>query len=66
MKLSDVVFKTEDCCGHHESATVTLNDGRVVGILRNGDVYSLIYYGDGGKIGSEAHVDAKRVEEVLA
>ncbi len=66
MKLSDVIFKSEDCCGHHESATVTLNDGRVVGILRHGDLYSLTYYGDGGKIGSEAHVDATRVEEVLA
>lgn len=66
MKLSDVVFKTEDCCGHHETATVTLDDGRVVGLRRSEDVYSITYYGDGGKIGSEDHIDAKRVEEVLA
>jgi len=67
MKLSDVVFKTEDCCGHHEAATVTLDDGRVVGLRRSEDVYSITYYDvDGGKIGSEDHVDATRVEEVLA
>lgn len=66
MKLSDVVFKTEDCCGHHESATVTLDDGRVVGLRRSGDVYSITYYDGGGKIGSENQVDAHRVEEVLA
>ena len=66
MKLSDIKFDAQDCCGVHESAHVTLASGQEIGLQRGDDVYTITYYKDGGVTGREARVDAARVEVVLA
>lgn len=66
MKFNDIEFKAEDCCGQHASATVTLADGREIGIVRGDDLYTITYYDDGGVVGREVHVTQARVEQVIA
>ncbi len=64
MKLQDLTFVAADCCGSHKSATVSLPDGRSIGITEGEGVYGVaIYNADGGllqRLGNqtEAQVDA--------
>ena len=67
MKLQDLTFVAADCCGSHKSATVTLPDGRAIGITEGDGVYGVaIYNADGGLLKRLSNQTTEQVDALLA
>lgn len=66
MKLQDIQFAAGDCCGIHQTATVSRADGVDVGLMRGeGDTYSVTLYRGGGLWKRECCVTADRAQALL-
>ena len=66
MILSDIQFAAEDCCGIHQTATVTRADGVEVGLMRGeDDTYSVTLYRNGGLWKRECCVSPERAQALL-
>lgn len=66
MKLTDLQFEAADCCGIHETITVTRDDGAEVGLMRGeDDTYSVTLYRNGGLWRRECCVSAERAQQIL-
>ena len=65
MKLDDLQFVSDDCCGIHKTATVTCDDGTVVGVMAGEGIYSVTLYRNGGLWRRECCVSAERAQALL-
>lgn len=65
MKLEDLNFAVEDCCGVHRTATVTRADGIMIGVMAGDGIYSVTMYRNGGLWKRECCVSAERAQQLL-
>lgn len=66
MKLQEIQFAAEDCCGVHQTATVAREDGVEVGLMQGeNDTYSVTLYRNGGLWRRECCVTAERAQQLL-
>lgn len=66
MKITDLKFTSESCCGLHTAATVDLGNGKSIGVIpRDDGLYNLTYYNAQGLERRESGLTANQVESVL-
>lgn len=66
MKITDLVFESNSCCGTCVAATVEIGNGETLGVVpREDGLYNLSFYNESGLLRRESGKTAEQVEALL-
>lgn len=66
IKITNLEFKADDCCGEHKTAHYVRPDGVEIGVTQGDGIYGVaLYFSGGGLMGRHANQTAEQVETFL-